>query len=168
MNEDIEKLIITEDSTKEYIERRNNERLEVLDEAKKTKDYIVSTTSKLETMVEHMLKYQYNINIQTRSWINTIYRDYDETTEAVEKSTTNLINDIDKDMVKIYNNGRNKMLKRNLSVDPLTVPIDNIGSDNKQIFTLDNLTNKKWVEDYLVKYAQSNEAKKELSKRGLL
>ena len=130
MNKDIEKLIIAEDSTKEYIERRNKEKLEALDEASND-----SNNSKTITMIEHMLKYKYIPSRQTRSWITTIYRDHKEVSEAIHRSTKNLVNYINSNMDENYTKAVYRVIDNNdTNTDLSIIPISNKDDNNNHLF----------------------------------
>lgn len=115
-----------------------------------------SATSQLRRLYIHLLKYKFQPNKQTRSWINTIRNASMELDEALCNKA--LANKIDSDCQEIvYNNARKTAIGEtglNSSIFPKEI-LDE--------FKLDDIRDASYIRKYLIKYAYSDDALKELS-----
>lgn len=112
--------------------------------------------SQLRRLYTHMLKYLYQPDHQTRSWINTIrdshneLKDYSTVSKNIWRSIT------DDDIIRCYNNAiisasnETGIDKRKFSKE--------MGVD----FEIDNIIDTEYIENFLKTYAYSYEAKKVL------
>lgn len=116
---------------------------------------ISAVRSQLERLDMHLLKYQYQRNKQSKSWINTIRNASSILFNLLQSKS--LRNKIDLEMQeKVYNRAK---VRANFETGlPITTFPENIPSE----FNLDNLIDVVYIENFLRKYATSSEAKKEL------
>lgn len=114
-----------------------------------------AAASQLKRLYIHLLKYKFQQNKQTRSWINTIRNASLEVNEALDNKS--LANKFDTDSQEtIYYHARkvtSSETRLPLSCFPNYLPED---------FALNLIRDTVFIEDYLRKYALSIDAKKEL------
>ena len=113
--------------------------------------------SEIEILYCHLLKYYYQTDKQSRSWINTINYASSNVYKYISKNK-NVKQDVENNLEKSYIKGRYKAIgetKLSSNIFPQTIPND---------WKLDNISNSLWIKDFLIKYAKSYEAKKEVEK----
>lgn len=115
-----------------------------------------ATTSFLQNLYSHLLKYKYQPDHQTRSWITTIRRSSRDVLNMMESSKA-LRNKITEEIQeKAYNTGR-----RYASAET-KLPIKTFPENIPEEFDINKITDSDYIESYLEKYAYSWEAKKVL------
>lgn len=114
-----------------------------------------AATSQLKRLYMYLLKYKYQKERQSRSWINTIRDSSRELDDALSiKSLANKI-DLDCQMLLYQNARRYAAAETGLpeKVFPKELPDE---------FNIENIRDTNYIEQYLRLYAYSNNAKKEL------
>lgn len=143
-------VILTGIVTESYIE----DMLDMIEEG--VKSDIKATRSQIRRIFTHMLKYQYQNDHQTRSWINTI-RDANRNLQDQMKTDKNVYNVFGDDMLNdIYEDALRDAKNETglpLKVFPLSRPND---------FTKDNIVDSDFIEEFLKKYAYTDYAKQTL------
>lgn len=82
--------------------------LDILTEASNQKAFINDISNSIKTMFCHMIKYQYNPRRQTKSWVETIVREFNKLTEIEFKKLNRIIDD---DLLnESYKDGRNEAI----------------------------------------------------------
>lgn len=118
-----------------------------------------SCNSEIERLYCHLLKYYYQSNKQSRSWISTI-NDASFNAYKFISSNKNVRQDVENNLEKSYLKGRDKAIgetRLSSNIFPQAIPNN---------WTLDNISNNLWIKDFLIRYAKSDEAKKEVEKYG--
>lgn len=116
-----------------------------------------SCNSEIEILYCHLLKYYYQTDKQSRSWINTINYASSNVYKFISKNK-NVRKDAENNLEKSYTKGRYEAIgetKLSSNIFPQTIPND---------WKLDNISNNLWIKDFLIKYAKSDQAKKEVEK----
>ncbi len=68
-----------------------------------------AAVSKSVILLQHLIKFKYEQNLQTRSWINTIYRENNELGKLVSNNS-NIKNEVISNLDDSYKKGKSKVL----------------------------------------------------------
>lgn len=136
--------------TESYIE----DMFDILEESTKTD--IKATRSQIRRLFSHMLKYQYQKEKQTGSWINTIRQASTEIQDQCKTSKAIYNTFGDDHLNDIYNDAK-RDASRETGLSTRDFP-----QYRPDIFNKDNIINDTFIDDYLLKYAYTHEAKKYL------
>ena len=132
-------------ATPEQVKEMVNELLEM--SASEEREF----KSRLKQLYLHMLKYQTQIDKQTRSWIESILHQSDDLIDFVKDKS--LVRRILPEIPTIFDRARRLAIKETCLPDRAfikEVPAD---------WTLENLTNDSFIDSFLDKYATTSEAK---------
>ena len=124
----------------------------LLDEATDPKEKGIP--NRLITTYEHMLKYKVQKNRQDSSWPRTLLRSQHDLNEIIRKATGNINKKIsDEELDKAYSKAREN------AASITSIPIKNFPENRDPDWTIEAITNREWMVNYLYDEARNDDIK---------
>lgn len=147
--------------TNEIIEKIDNEYDKMLQEKTDINAAKTNIESQLEREMKHMIKYTYQPSRQSKSWIETITGAVEEIESEYKYNDKQIKKFINDNIDKIYKNAV-KEAKKDFAKDNYKTIIS---EEVPQNWNYENLTNDKFIKDFLVNNVESYNAKKYLNNK---